>query len=99
VSNSRPLETAALAAGTGVLLRMLCLQAPGHCTFTVAEIAAALATLTERIETGRWPASSPEAMSQRGAPLDASATRFIDYDPGPGYRPFFAYSEYPAVSA
>jgi len=98
VSNSRPLETAARAAGAGDLLRMLYVQAPGHCTFTVAEIAAALATLTERIETGRWPATSPEAMSQRAKPLDASAARFVDYDPGPGYRPFFADSCYPAAS-
>jgi hypothetical protein len=96
VSNSRPLETAARAAGNGDLLRMLYVQAPGHCTFTIAELAAALATLTERIETGRWPATTPEAMSQRGKSLDASAARFVDYDPGPGYRPFYAYSEYPA---
>lgn len=95
VSNSRPLETAARAAGAGDLLRMLYVQAPGHCTFTAAEIGAALATMTERIDTGRWPATSPQAMRQRGAHVDASATRFVDYDPGPGYRPFFAYSKYP----
>ena len=95
VSNSRPLETAALAAGNGDLLRMLYVQAPGHCTFTVAEIGAALATLTERIETGRWPATTPEAMSQLAKSHDASDARFVDYDPGPGYRPFFAYSPYP----
>jgi hypothetical protein len=96
VSNSRPLETAALAAGGGDLLRMLYVQAPGHCTFTVAEIGAALATVTERIDTGRWPATTPVAMNQRGGAIDPSATRFVDYDPGPGYRPFFADSEYPA---
>jgi pimeloyl-ACP methyl ester carboxylesterase len=96
VSNSRPLETAARAAGAGEQLRLLYVQAPGHCTFTVAEIGAALATVTERIEGGRWPAVSPEAMSLRAGPIDPSGTRFVDYDPGPGYRPFFAYSEYPA---
>jgi pimeloyl-ACP methyl ester carboxylesterase len=99
VSNSRPLETAALAAGAGDLLRMLYVQAPGHCTFTVAEIGAALATVTERIDTGRWPATSPQAMNRRGDSIDPSGTRFLDYDPGPGYRPFFAYSEYPAGQA
>ena len=56
VSNSRPLETAARAAGAGDLLRMLYVQAPGHCMFTTAEIGAALATMSERIDTGRWPA-------------------------------------------
>jgi hypothetical protein len=99
VSNSRPLETAALAAGAGDLVRMLYVQAPGHCTFTVAEIGAALATVTERIETGRWPATSSEAMNRRGDALGAGGARFVDYDPGPGYRPFFAYSEYPATPA
>jgi pimeloyl-ACP methyl ester carboxylesterase len=93
VSNSRPLETAARAAGNGDLLRMVYVQAPGHCTFTFAELGAALATLTERIDTGRWPATSPEAMSRRGASVDSSGTRFADFDPGPGYRPFFAYTE------
>jgi hypothetical protein len=97
VSNSRPLETAAIAAGAGDQVRLLYVQAPGHCTFTCAEIGAALATLTERIDTGRWPAAEPEAMSRRGASIDDSGTRFIGYDPGPGYRPFFAYSPCPTT--
>ena len=96
VSNARPLETAALAAGAGGLLRMLYVQAAGHCTFTVAEVGAAVATVTERIDTGSWPATTPEAMSRRAGSLDASGARFVDHDPGPGYRPFFAHSEYPA---
>ncbi len=95
VSNARPLETAARAAGVAGLLRMLYVEAPGHCAFTMAEIGAGLVTMSERIDTGRWPATSPQAMNQRGARLDAGRTRFIDYDPGPGYRPFFAYSEFP----
>jgi hypothetical protein len=99
VSNSRPLETAALAAGAGDQLRMLYVRAPGHCTFTLAEIGAGLATVTERIDIGRWPAVSPEAMRRRAGTAGPGGTRFADYDPGPGYRPFFAYSEYPAGPA
>ncbi len=99
VSNSRPLETAALAAGAGEQVRLLYVRAPDHCTFTVAEIGAALATATERIDTGRWPAVSPEAMSRRADSAGPRGTRFVDYNPGPGYRPFFAYSEYPADPA
>ena len=95
VSNAGPLESAARAAGAGELLRLLFVEAPGHCSFTMAEIGAAVATMTERIDTGRWPATSPAAMNQRGARLDDSGPRFTDYDPGPGYRPFFAYSQYP----
>jgi hypothetical protein len=95
VSNSRPLETAAVAAGNGAMLRMLYVQAPGHCTFTHAELGAALATVTERIDTGNWPATSREAMNRRGRSLAAGDSRFVDYDPGPGYRPFFADSKFP----
>jgi hypothetical protein len=98
VSNSRPLEAAARAAGAGEQVRLLYVRAPGHCTFTVAEIATALATLTERIDTGRWPATTPRALRLRADALNPSGTRFLDYDPGPGYRPFFAYSDFPASS-
>jgi hypothetical protein len=76
------------------LLRLCYVAAPGQGTFTPAEIGAALAALTERIDTGRWPAASPAAMNTRGAVLDHSASGFADFDPGPGYRPFFGYSEY-----
>lgn len=99
VSNSRPLETAALAAGAVEQVRLLYVQAPGHCLFTVAEIAAALATVTERIDAGRWPEVTPEAMRQRADETASGGTRFVDHDPGPGYRPFFAYSAYPAAPA
>ena len=99
VSNSRPLQTAADAAGSGDLVRMLYVQAAGHCTFTLAEIGAALATITGRLDSGHWPDTGPEAMNKRGNSLHASATRFTDYDPGPGYRPFFAYSDYPPALA
>ncbi|MGH3264911.1 MAG: hypothetical protein ACRDNS_23295 [Trebonia sp.] len=95
VSNARPLEAAAVAAGAADQARLLYVQAPGHCTFTFAEIGAALATLTERIDAGRWPDTEPEAMNARGARADAGPARFLAHDPGPGYRPFFAYSPSP----
>jgi hypothetical protein len=74
---------------------MCYVQAPGHNTFTAAEIGAALTALTERIEDGKWPSTSREMMNLRGRYLDPSAARFTSHDPGPGYRPFCAYSEYP----
>lgn len=97
VSNSGPLEAGAHRAGAGDLLRMCYVQAPGHSTFTAAEIAAALTALTERIEDGTWPDTSPVMMNLRGRYLDsgASRARFTGHDPGPGYRPFYAYSQYP----
>jgi len=95
VSNSGPLEAGARRAGAGDLLRMCYVRAPGHSTFTSAEIGAALTALTERIDDGKWPGTSPDMMNLRGRYLDPSAARFTDHDPGPGYRPFYAYSEYP----
>jgi len=38
-------------------------------------------------------------MNLRGRYLDPSATRFTSHDPGPGYRPFYACSDYPGQSA
>ena len=97
VSNSGPLEAGARRAGAAGLLRMCYVQAPGHATFTAAEIAAALTVLTERIDAGTWPDTSPDMMNLRGRYLTSAASpaRFTDYDPGPGYRPFYAYSQYP----
>ena len=94
-SNSGPLEAGVQNAGAGDLLRMCYVEAPGHSTFTAAEIAAALTALTERIEDGKWPATGPDIMNLRGRYLDPSAARFTSHDPGPGYRPFYAYSQYP----
>ena len=94
-SNSGPLEAGARQAGTHGLLRMCYVQAPGHGPFTRAEIGAALTVLTERIQDGTWPCTLPEVMNLRGRYLDPSAARFTSYDPGPGYRPFYAYSDYP----
>jgi hypothetical protein len=94
-SLSGPLQAGADRAGAGDLLRMCYVQAPGHSTFTAAEVGAALTALTERIEDGRWPDTSPGIMNLRGRYLDPSAARFTSHDPGPGYRPFYAYSQYP----
>jgi hypothetical protein len=96
VSNSGPLEASTRRAGAADLLRMCYVRAPGHSTFNGAEIAAALTVLTERIEDGTWPDTSPLMMNLRGRYLNsgASPARFTEYDPGPGYRPFYAYSKY-----
>lgn len=98
-SNSGPLESGARRAGAHGLLRMCYVQAPGHGPFTRAEIGAALTVLTERIQEGTWPSTLPEMMNLRGRYLDPSATRFTSHDPGPGYRPFYAYSDYLGQSA
>jgi hypothetical protein len=97
-SNSGPLEAGAREAGAHGLLRMCYVQAPGHGPFSRAEIGAALTALTERIQDGTWPSTLPEMMNLRGRYLDPSAVRFTSHDPGPGYRPFYAYSDYPGQS-
>jgi hypothetical protein len=97
-SNSGPLEAGARQAGAHGLLRMCYVQAPGHGPFTRAETGAALTVLTERIQDGTWPSILPEIMNLRGRYLDPSPARFTSHDPGPGYRPFYAYSDYPGQS-
>jgi hypothetical protein len=65
--------------GTARQLAQLWVQRAGHCTFSSAELAAALATLELRLDTGRW-SLRPHAVSARA--LDAAGgRRFIRYQP------------------
>jgi hypothetical protein len=56
------------------LLRQLFVERGGHCSFTASEAIVTLQLLLERIDTGRWPATSP-------ARLNAAAN-----DLGPGFQ-------------
>ena len=70
------------STGSSPLLRQLFVSADGHCTFTPAEEIASLQVLFERIEDGRWGATSPRALSAVAAEvkarseLDLGASRF-----------------------
>lgn len=69
-------------AGDTAQLRQTFVVSDGHCTFTNAEMAAAMQTLLTRIDTGRWPATSAARLGTLAARLEAEsgidlgATRF-----------------------
>ena len=65
------------AAGAQRMLGQLWLERAGHCTFTASELVAALLTLEQRLDTGRW-SLQPELVAARGASA-GSAAQFISY--------------------
>jgi pimeloyl-ACP methyl ester carboxylesterase len=76
------------AAGRGAMLRQVYTESAGHCAFSPAEVAAAADTLKARLETGKWPDTSPPAMSARAKAIGAGPVRFVAYQPDPFLRPF-----------
>jgi pimeloyl-ACP methyl ester carboxylesterase len=65
------------AAGAQRMLGQLWLERAGHCTFTASELVAALVTLEQRLDTGRW-SLQPEVVAARGASAGGAA-KFISY--------------------
>jgi hypothetical protein len=68
-------------AGRGELLRSAYVHSAGHCAFTQGELTAAYQVLLERLDTGRWPETSPVAMNARATALNFGAARFWEYTP------------------
>lgn len=64
-------------AGQARQLAQLWVQGAGHCTFTPGEMAAALATLQQRLDTGRWSVQ-PAKVAARAADAPGER-RFIRY--------------------
>jgi len=54
-------------AGDPGKLRQLYVERGNHCSFSAADELTELRTLFERIETGRWPDTSPEQMNRESA--------------------------------
>jgi pimeloyl-ACP methyl ester carboxylesterase len=54
-------------AGDPERLRQLYVERGNHCSFSAAEELTELRTLLERIETGRWPDTSPERLNRESA--------------------------------
>ena len=89
------------------LLRQVFVHRAGHCTFTTAEVIAALVILVKRIDTGKWSdgALQPAAMNAQAGAQGATANRFfgfnfnpsfVTYTPPPYPRPFAMGSAIPA---
>ncbi|MEA2221944.1 MAG: hypothetical protein QOH83_320 [Solirubrobacteraceae bacterium] len=60
-------------------LRQLYVDRGGHCSFSAADEIVTLRTLLERIETGRWPDTSPRALSEQVAELGPGYQRVLDF--------------------
>jgi hypothetical protein len=66
-------------SGDPGLLRQLYVDRGGHCSFSAADEIVTLRTLLERIETGRWPDTSPRALSEQVAELGPGYQRVLDF--------------------
>ena len=77
----------ARAAGKQQLLRTAFTETAGHCTFSAGEIAAVVDVVKQRLDSGRWPDTSPaslNALAKQIAP--AAPARFIPYQANPFLR-------------
>jgi hypothetical protein len=63
------------------LYRTAFVNRPGHCTFSVAEVAAAIETVIQRLDSGHWGSTDPIDLNRLGNSLDPTSTsRYYDYD-------------------
>jgi pimeloyl-ACP methyl ester carboxylesterase len=68
--------------GSAALLRQAYADHPGHCTFTTAELVAAVITVGKRIETGRWGGlADPHRMQSRADSLGLGPAAFVGFRP------------------
>lgn len=81
--------------GNNSLLRETFVHRAGHCAFTPAETITAFQTLINRLDTGRWDATTnPDTMNEEAAALGPTANilppSFIQFHPARFLRPFDA---------
>jgi len=82
------LREAVEEAGSSALLRQTVVGRGGHCIFSPEEVVAAVRTLAERIDSGTWSDTSPEAMNRRAMDVGRSEPPpFIAATPPPFPRP------------
>jgi pimeloyl-ACP methyl ester carboxylesterase len=87
------------------LLRQTFVDRAGHCAFTPAETIAAVETLLQRLDTGRWPSIEANLLNGDAAALGPqfnifavgttivpTPPAFIDFTPAPYLRPFDAFA-------
>lgn len=66
--------------GRTELFRSAYTNRAGHCTYSLAESLAAIETMMQRLDTGVWPSTEPEALNELGMSLDKTSTpQFYDY--------------------
>jgi hypothetical protein len=93
-SFDRAYERTVMGAGNGALLRMTWVRSSRHSTQSPLERLAGFSVLVERLDSGRWADTSPEAMNARAArmrqatTIDLGPARFIPYEPPEILRPW-----------
>ena len=73
--------------GRGELIRQLYVNRGQHCSFSGADEVVALQTVLRRIDTGRWPNTSPARLNEAVArfdPHDQVVTDLSSFDPATG---------------
>lgn len=69
-------------SGSAALLRQAYTDRAGHCAFTPAELVAAVITMEQRIETGRWDGlADPRRLQARAESLGLGPAAFIPFRP------------------
>ena len=75
--NERAYASVVHSSGDTSLLRQVYVHRAGHCTFTPAETLAALQTLIQRLDTGKWENSTnPDLMNQEATALGPTLNVF-----------------------
>jgi hypothetical protein len=62
------------------LYRTAYVHSASHCGYTPAEVAAAIETMTRRLQTGQWGSTDPASLNALAKQLDRSAARFTVID-------------------
>jgi dienelactone hydrolase len=60
-------------------LRQLYIERGGHCSFSAADEIVLMRTLFERIESGRWPDTSPQRLNEQVAQLGPDYQLVLDF--------------------
>ena len=93
-SFDRAYERTVANAGNEALLRMTWVRSSRHSTQSPLERLAGFSVLIERLDTGRWADTSPEAMNARATQIrqataiDLGPARFIPYQAPEILRPW-----------
>ncbi len=70
------------AARSSALLRQAYVDRAGHCSFTTAELVAAVDAIRHRVITGRWgDVATPASLNRAAAALGLDAGAYIPYHP------------------
>jgi hypothetical protein len=97
VAQQQSYEAIARSRGNGGLLRQTYVKTAGHCTFTPGEQVAAIDTMVDRLNSGRWPSTAARSMNAR-ASVDPSGAvgRYLRFVPPRFNRPFYGKSAHVA---